>query len=218
MDISISPPPPLQLMYEGYARSLSLSPHLPRIIQPALDHRRINPTGRNGIDPRPAVQPNNLILDPPHQAILQPRLARRILGVSRLAELAGLAARHHDGQVLQLAAQRVLRIASGAQEVLDGEEGAADVGAVRPLPQVQGQVPDGVLAALVRDAGVGDEDVDGAEASPGLLEAGADRFLVGDVAGHGVQAGMLLAVLEGGLDGTEVVRGDVASLVYMRWC
>lgn len=134
--------------------------------------------------------------------------------MARLAELARLAARHHDGQVVQLAAQRLLRGPRGAQEVLDDEEGAPDVGAVGPLPQVQGHVPDGVRGALVRDAGVGDEDVDRTETSPGLLEAGADRFLIGDVAGHGVQAGMLLSVLEGDLDGAEVVCGDVASLVY----
>jgi len=69
--------------------------------------------------------------------------------------------------------------------VFDCEESAPDVDAVDFLPGFQGQFPDIGVGAFVCDSGVGAEDVDGAVAFDGLVDAGGDGGLVGDVALEG---------------------------------
>lgn len=130
-----------------------------------------------------------------------------------LPEYARLASRHDNSQILQLLAQSLLCGPRSAQEVLDGEERAADVDAIRLLPCFQRQLPDGIIVAFVGDARVGDEDVDGSESLDGECDAGSDGFFVGDVAALDVEAGVSLANGVWDLERAEVICCYLASLV-----
>ena len=56
-------------------RSVCLSPHFFRLIKSTLNQRRVNPTRSDGINPRFAIQPDNLVFNPTNKPVLQPSLA-----------------------------------------------------------------------------------------------------------------------------------------------
>lgn len=66
--------------------------------------------------------------------------------------------------------------------MLDGEEGAADIGVVCLLPEIEGQFPDWIGVGFVGDTGVGDQDVDGSEVGFSLGDAALDGVLGRNVA------------------------------------
>lgn len=141
-------------------RTLALQIQLPRIIQTIADELSINPAGGDSVDPGLRIELHNLVLDGRHETVLQTSLAARILRVPCLAELAALASRYHDSQVLELLAGTVLVGLGGEQEVLDRQVGPANIDAVDILPCLQRQLPDARMRGFVRDTGIGAEDVD----------------------------------------------------------
>ena len=88
--------------------------------------------------------------------------------MARLAEDATLTPRNDDRDVGKLFTGGLLVLLHGAEEVLDGEEGAAHVDGVGAVPELGGHVPYAVGARLVCDTGVGAEDVNGAEVGDGI--------------------------------------------------
>ena len=102
--------------------------------------------------------------------------------MARLAEDSTLRPSNHDRYILHVFPSLELKGLDRFEEMLDSKKGSADVDGVCLLPDIDGHVPDGVGGGFIGYAGVGAEDVEGAEVGYGGCYGGGDCGFRGDVA------------------------------------
>src|SRR5436309_3425763 len=118
---------PQRLRLNPDLRSLTLRPHLFRIMQPIAYQGSVHPSRRDRINPRHRIQTHDLVLYAPDEAILQACLTTSIFRVALLAKFASLRARQNDTDILQLRLFFLLIGLNGQQEMFDRQERASDI-------------------------------------------------------------------------------------------
>lgn len=124
---------------EGFPAKLCESEpcRLPLLLLPFLatsdSLHRGRPPIRHSVDPGLVIQPHDLVLDTPNEAILQACFTGGILRLPGLFEHARLTARH-NGKVVELMITLVQRELSRTEEVPDCQKRALDVVLICLLP------------------------------------------------------------------------------------